>query len=108
MYFIFRTLQFRYPHQYLKDLSDKHAELWIRFAQGQAPWPEYKYGSDGHEGVIMIADERDGWVERTQAEHEKISRLKFDRLERLWESWGANKGQSFLPVDWAALSPGVP
>jgi hypothetical protein len=57
VYFLFRTMQFRFPYQYLKDISDKHAALWINFANGNKPWSEF---NSREERVIMVADERDG------------------------------------------------
>jgi hypothetical protein len=100
VYFIFRTMQFRFPYQYLKDLSDKHAQLWIEFANGKAPWKAYQNDGDA---TVMVADERDGWVERTYLEHDKLSPVKFERLDMLLEAWSEKKGQSWLPLNTAAL-----
>jgi hypothetical protein len=97
-YFVFKTLQFRYPSQKLKDISTKHAQLWIDFANGKTPWTQYKYNGDGEE-VIMVADERDGWVERTVAEDEKITELSWKRCETLVESWKDNRGKVFSPLE---------
>jgi hypothetical protein len=97
---MFRTAQFRFPYQYLKDISDKHAALWIGFANGEKPWSEY---GEKDEGIIMLADEREGWVEKTLLEYEKISRVGFSRLDILWDAWSAKKGQQWLPLDMVAL-----
>jgi hypothetical protein len=97
-YFVFKTLQFRYPTQKLKDISTKHAQLWIDFANGKTPWAQYKYSGDGEE-VIMVADERDGWVERTVAEDEKLTELSWKRCEALVESWKNHRGEVFSPLD---------
>ncbi|KAF3052390.1 hypothetical protein E8E11_011442 [Didymella keratinophila] len=64
VYFVFKAHQFRFPSERLKSISTRHARLWIDFANGKKPWKEYKY-DDGREAVIMLADEREGWVERT-------------------------------------------
>ncbi|KAH8716984.1 Alpha/Beta hydrolase protein [Phaeosphaeriaceae sp. PMI808] len=89
IYFIFRAMQFRMPFQYLKDISDKHAAMWIGFANGHKPWSEFKHQG----GTIMVADEREGWVEKKMSEYEKMSRLPWARLDTLWQAWG----QSRLP-----------
>jgi hypothetical protein len=97
-YFVFKTLQFRFPTQKLKDISTKHAQRWIDFANGKKPWRQYTYSGDGEE-VIMVADEREGWVERTVAENEKITELSWKRCELLVESWKDFKGKVFSPLD---------
>jgi hypothetical protein len=97
-YFLFKTLQFRYPTQRLKDISTRHAQLWIDFANGKTPWQQYRYTGDGEE-VVMIADERDGWVERTIAEHEKLTETSWKTCEALPVSWEDQKGKSFSPMD---------
>jgi outer membrane protein assembly factor BamE (lipoprotein component of BamABCDE complex) len=74
IYYVFKTLQFRYPTQRLKDISTRHAQLWVDFANGKTPWREYKYTGNGDE-IIMVADEREGWLERTVAENERLWRL---------------------------------
>jgi hypothetical protein len=101
VYFVFRALQFRYPYQYLKDVSDKHAELWIAFANGEAPWSA---AGDRDGGVVMVADEREGWVEKTLPEYERMSRVKWSRLDELWEAWGEKKGEQWMPLDMVALA----
>jgi hypothetical protein len=47
----------------------------------------------------MVADERDGWVERTVAEHEKITELSWTRCEALVESWKEFRGAEFSPLE---------
>jgi hypothetical protein len=106
VYFVFRAMQFRFPYQYLKDLSDKHAQLWIEFANGKAPWKEYSSKKQG-EAIVMVADERDGWVERTEKEHAKISGVEFERLDTLWETWGEKKGETWKPLDMVALNHAI-
>jgi hypothetical protein len=93
VYFLFRTMQFRYPHAYLRDASDKHAELWIAFANGKAPW------SAATDGVVMVADEREGWVEKTMREYEEMSRVRWDRLNELWDAWGEKAGERWVPLN---------
>jgi hypothetical protein len=97
-YFVFRTLAFRYPTQKLKDISTKHAQLWVDFANEKAPWTQYRYSGNGEE-VIMVADERDGWVERTVAEDEKVTELSWKRCEALVESWKNFQGMQFSPLE---------
>src|SRR3546814_1992454 len=64
VYFVFRSLQFRYPSQRLKMISDQHASYWIDFGNGNAPWTEYKHSGDGKE-IIAVAELRDGSVSYT-------------------------------------------
>jgi hypothetical protein len=99
-------MQFRYPYQYLKDLSDKHAELWVRFAYGEEPWSRYNgTGNEvgNGEGVIMLADEREGWVEKSMSEYEKMSRVEWSTLEELLEAWAEKKGEEWFPMNMVAL-----
>jgi len=100
VYFLFRAMQFRYSHQWLKDVSDRHAELWIKFACGNAPWSEYQTGA---EGIVMVADEREGWVEKTLSQYDSMSRTEYQRLESLWEACSEKKGVDWAPIDLAAL-----
>jgi hypothetical protein len=98
IYFVFMTFQFRYPTRKLKDISTRHAQLWIDFANGKTPWKEYKYTGMGDE-VVMVADEREGWVERTVAEQEGITETSWRRCEALVNSWEGKKGVGFTPLD---------
>jgi hypothetical protein len=98
-------MQFRFPHKHLKRISDKHAELWINFANGEPPWNAF---GDWHGGVIMVADERDGWAHRMMGQHEDMSGVEFARLDSLWEAWGEKKGEMWLPLDMAALKDATP
>ncbi|RAR10733.1 alpha/beta-hydrolase [Stemphylium lycopersici] len=86
VYYVFKTFQFRFPRQKLKDISTQHARLWVDFTNGKTPWTEYKYTGKGDE-VIIVADERDGWVERSVREQENISENSWRRCEALVESW---------------------
>jgi hypothetical protein len=96
VYYIFKTFQFRYPTQRLRDISTKHAQLWINFANGKTPWRQYKYTGSGDE-IIMVADERQGWIERTVAEDEKIMETTWRRCEALVASWEHMRGKPFFP-----------
>lgn len=96
-YFVFKVHQFRYPSQRLKDISTKHAQLWIDFANGKEPWSRYTDTNDS-EKMIMVADERDGWIERSVKEDEEISGTSNKRFEELWDSWNDQKGKRFLPL----------
>ncbi|KAG9185962.1 hypothetical protein G6011_02518 [Alternaria panax] len=96
VYFAFKTFQFRYPTQRLKDISTQHAQNWIGFANGNTPWKEYKYTGNGDE-VVMVADERDGWVERTVCQHEKLVDNTWRRCEALYQSWDIMRGKEFSP-----------
>ncbi|KAH7398951.1 Alpha/Beta hydrolase protein [Phaeosphaeria sp. MPI-PUGE-AT-0046c] len=97
-YFVFKTLQFRYPSQRLKDISTKHAQFWIDVANGKVPWSEYRYSGNGDE-VIMVADEREGWVERTLEKHEEIMETTSKRCDMLLESWKGMQGRTFTPLE---------
>jgi len=45
----------------------------------------------------MVADERDGWVQRTVEEHEKVVDNSWRRCEALVESWDSMRGKHFSP-----------
>jgi carboxylesterase type B len=96
-YFVFKVHQFRYPSQRLKDISTKHAQLWIDFTNGKEPWSPYTDTGDDQK-IIMVADERDGWVERNVKADEEISELSNKRVEELWDSWSDQKGKRFLAM----------
>ncbi|KAF2203679.1 alpha/beta-hydrolase [Delitschia confertaspora ATCC 74209] len=99
IYFVFKNYQFRFSSQKLKDISTQHARFWIDIANGKAPWNEYK-----EEGVVMIANERDGWTERTKEEDERITERNWRRCERLWEAYSGFKGQDdFIPFKMKSL-----
>ena len=98
IYFVFKTLQFKYSSHRLKDISTQHAQLWIDIARGKEPWREYRYTGDGDE-VIMVADERQSWIERTVAEDEEIMELSWRRCEGLLESWETQKGNEFAALN---------
>lgn len=53
----------------------------------------------------MVADERDGWTERTLESHANIEHniVSFDRLEKLWSAWDEKRGERWLPLDMKAL-----
>lgn len=81
----------------MKDISTKHASLWVDFANGKAPWAEYVVGA-GEEEVVMVADEREGWVERSRQEDAKMADRDWDRCEKLWDAWADFRGKEFLPM----------
>ncbi|KAF1926766.1 alpha/beta-hydrolase [Didymella exigua CBS 183.55] len=93
VYFLFRTLQFRFPNTTLKKISDEHARLWVRFAHGQAPWGECG------EGGVMVADAVQGWKEMTLEEDEQGNGRDLARLGRLWDAWAEKRGDAaWAPV----------
>lgn len=47
----------------------------------------------------MVADERDGWIEKPVAEHEKLMETSWKACEALVASWKDQMGKSFSPVD---------
>ena len=97
VYFVFKTFRFRYPTERLRNISSRHAQLWTEFANGKTPWKEYKYTGKGNE-VVMVADEREGWIERTVAAHESILETSWKRCEALVQSWEGQKGVGFNPL----------
>ena len=78
-------------------ISDQHASYWIDFGNGNAPWTEYKHSGNGKE-IIAVAELRDGWVERTVAEDERVTELSWKRVEKLYDAWSAAKGSQFRPL----------
>ncbi|KAF2016349.1 alpha/beta-hydrolase [Aaosphaeria arxii CBS 175.79] len=103
VYFVFRSFLFRYPTQRLKNISNRHAQLWIEFANGKEPWTQYKYNGNTDE-VIMVADERDEWSEKTVKAYEAVAEVRFERLEALTDSWKDERGKRFLPFRIEPLS----
>lgn len=103
VYFVFKAHQFRFPSQRLKNISTRHAQLWIDFTNGKAPWTEYKYSGKGEE-VVMVADERDGWVERSVKQVENDLEWGWKRCEELVRSWKEMKGAAWGPLDLECLS----
>jgi hypothetical protein len=106
VYYVFKTFQFRYPRQKLKDISTRHAQLWLDFANGKAggPWSGYNYGA-GDDAVIIVADEREGWVERTVAQDEDLRELGWKRCEQLWNAWLPSVGDRyFMPSKFGAAA----
>jgi hypothetical protein len=51
----------------------------------------------------MVADDRQGWIERTVAEHEEIMETSWKRCDELVESWQNKKDGSFRPLDISFL-----
>ncbi|KAF2002465.1 alpha/beta-hydrolase [Amniculicola lignicola CBS 123094] len=87
VYFMFKTFEFRFAKERLKDISTQHARMWTGFANGKAPWKEYKY-ADGKDAIIFVADQQEGWVKRTVGEDEKLNERSWDRCEALYQAWG--------------------
>lgn len=46
----------------------------------------------------MVADEREEWVERKVADHERLAEWSWERCEALWKSWESQKGKDFKPM----------
>lgn len=46
----------------------------------------------------MVADEREGWIERSAAEYERIMELSWKRIEDVAETWEKEKGRTFNPM----------
>ncbi|KZM21571.1 uncharacterized protein EKO05_0000739 [Ascochyta rabiei] len=104
VYFVFKAHQFRFPSQRLKDISTRHAQLWIAFANGEQPWAEYKYTGCGEERV-MVADEREGWVERSVERVERDLEWGWGRCEMLVQGWeeAGMKGKGINPLHLEVL-----
>lgn len=92
VYFLFRTLQFRFPTRQLRSLSDEHARLWTRFARGDAPWGECAAGT-------LMVGRATGWAERSLVVDGEMAGRDWGRLDRLWDAWGERRGDAgFLPL----------
>ena len=52
-----------------------------------------------------MADERDGWAERSVREQENISETSWSRCEALEESWKGMSGKVFEPTEIEPLRP---
>lgn len=107
IYFVFKTFQFRFPKQSLKHISTRHAQLWLDFATSKAngPWSEYKYG-DGGDAVIMVADGREGWVERRVREDEEVREVSWGRCEELWDAWLPSVGAKYFSPSQLGMPKG--
>ncbi|KAF9693327.1 hypothetical protein EKO04_008672 [Ascochyta lentis] len=104
IYFVFKAHQFRFASQRLRDISTRHAQLWIAFANGEEPWKEYRYSGNGEERV-MVADEREGWVERSVQRVEQDLEWGWERCEMLVQGWeeAGMRGEGFSPLDIEVL-----
>jgi hypothetical protein len=71
--FLFMTLTDRYPTPLYNATSLSMARAWTKFGAGLEPWDEFRVG-DGEEEKIAVADNREGWVVRTRADDDRISR----------------------------------
>ncbi|KAJ4400723.1 hypothetical protein N0V91_008464 [Didymella pomorum] len=102
IYFVFKAHQFRFPSSRLKAISTKHAQLWIDFANGKAPWGEYGYEKE-REAVVMLADEREGWVEKRVEQVEEELEWGYGRCEELVRSWEGMRGEDWGTLDLECL-----
>ena len=86
---MFRAHQGRYPGdgtgERLVKISDEHARFWTGFANGEVPWTLYKQGEG--EDIIMMVDEREGWVEKTAQQIERDLGWGYGRCEGLIKAW---------------------
>ena len=105
VYFLFRTLKFRYPSKQLKDISDKHAQMWVSFANRKVPWGEYGDRED-QKKIIMVADEKEGWKQWSLEDDEARSGRNFNTLDELWAAWMEKNGEGWLPLRLTELMGG--
>jgi hypothetical protein len=97
-------MQFRFAFPWLKDISDEHARMFISFANGTEPWTA-NHGSNPAEGsgAVMVADDSNGWVERSERDIERVQDRSVEVLDKLWDSWQEKKGEHLLPLDLQSL-----
>lgn len=86
LFFLFQTLQERYPSQKLRDLSQEFGKAWLRFGVGKEPWEEFKKG-EGEEN-IMVFNGVDGCSLRSRVEDERLSAVA-EEGERRYKGWEA-------------------
>jgi hypothetical protein len=106
VYFLFRTMQFRFAFPWLRDVSDEHARMFISFANGMEPWAAnnaVNTTADG--GTVMVASDDGGWVEKLEKDIERVQGRSVGVLDKLWSLWKEKKGEHFLPLDLQKLSP---
>ncbi|CZR55142.1 uncharacterized protein PAC_05028 [Phialocephala subalpina] len=105
--FLFGTLRERYPSQKLKDISDEYGKRWLKFAVGEASWPEYGAGESGEENIMIICG-GEGFDLRTRREDELKSATasEGERRYKAWEvieevmgSLGEEKGEE-VRMSW--------
>jgi hypothetical protein len=100
VYFLFRTMQFRFAFPWLKNISDEHARMFVSFANGAEPWTANRCSdiTEGR-GIVMVADESNGWVEKSERDIERVQGRSVDVLDKLWDLWQEKKGKHFLPLN---------
>jgi hypothetical protein len=78
--------------------------MFVSFANGAEPWTANRCGDvAAGGGVIMVADESDGWVEKSERDIERVQGRGVDVLDKLWDLWQEKKGKHFLPLNFQNL-----
>jgi hypothetical protein len=93
-------MQFRFAFPWLKNISDEHARMFVSFANGAEPWTANRCSdiTEGR-GIVMVADESNGWVEKSERDIERVQGRSVDVLDKLWDLWQEKKGKHFLPLN---------
>jgi hypothetical protein len=47
----------------------------------------------------MVANESDGWVEKSERDIERVQGRGVDVLDKLWDLWQEKEGKHFLPLN---------
>jgi hypothetical protein len=93
-------MQFRFAFPWLKIISDEHARMFVSFANGAEPWTANRCNDvEAGVGIVMVAGESDGWVEKSEREIERVQGRGVDVLDKLWDLWQEKKGKHFLPLN---------
>ena len=98
--FVFQTLHDVYPDELSKKVSWDMGRYWVSFAAKGKPdgWEDFK------EGIIAVADPKEGWVQRTEKEDCQSPWRRTDRwdliqkIQPYGQAWGdqmANRRDAF-------------
>jgi hypothetical protein len=82
--FQFMTLQERYPHPKLTEISTEFARRLIMFANGKAPWEEFEV----REQRVAVVSSGKGWRTYTREEDEALEPME-EEGGRRYEVWEA-------------------
>lgn len=72
----------------LRHLSEEFGRRWLRFANGEAPWEEFRLDGKEEDGKIMIVSGKEGWIVKSRKQDHEESRLA-EEGPRRYEAWEA-------------------
>lgn len=87
--FLFLTLRDRYPNPTYTAIAEGFASRWIKFANGEEPWPKYRVSDENGEageGTIAVINGINGWTFRSKEEDKALSAAS-EEGPRRYEQW---------------------